>query len=100
MPLSRNAACAVNNTTDNTFATLIDFGLLEDTGGGCFCLHQTVADYARLQQIDATAQKRLAAYFIPYAQANAHDASIMNGEASNILAALDSARAHAQWPCS
>ncbi len=88
---SEEAALAVSQQAVETLDTLWDAGLLESNEEGRYTLHQTIADYARVQSQDTTAQQRLVSYIVPFVQQHAHDHSMLELEMSNILAALDAA---------
>ncbi len=86
---SEEAALAVSQQPVETLDTLWDAGLLESNEEGRYTLHQTIADYAQVQNQDATAQQRLVSYIIPFVQQHVQDYATLEREMSNILAALD-----------
>jgi ATP/maltotriose-dependent transcriptional regulator MalT len=68
---------------------LWDAGLLENRGIGRYTLHQTIADYVRLQGTDEAAQQRLAHYMHGYVQVHGRDYAAIELETTNILVAFD-----------
>jgi tetratricopeptide (TPR) repeat protein/transcriptional regulator with XRE-family HTH domain len=88
---SEEAALAVTGDTVETLDLLNDTGLLESSGSGRYTLHQTIADYARLQFTDATAYDRLISYITDFVDIHRKDYEILEIESRNILAALEAA---------
>jgi transcriptional regulator with XRE-family HTH domain len=86
---SEEAALAVSQQEAEMLDALWDAGLLESSSPERYTLHQTVADYARLQLQDTTAQQRLVHYMLHYVQQHKQDYEALELEASNILTALD-----------
>lgn len=95
---SEEAALAVCQVPADHLDRLVDSGLLESVGGGRYTLHQTIADYARLQ-LDgrATVEERMVRFFIVYVEAHRSDYSLLEQEMPNVLAALQLACTHEQW---
>ncbi|HEY7983498.1 MAG TPA: NB-ARC domain-containing protein [Ktedonobacterales bacterium] len=91
---SEEAALAVCDAPSETLDTLTDAGLLESAGPGRYTLHQTVADYARLEETDPFAQRRMATCFMTLAQRHAADYPVLEREIANILAAFQAAAGH------
>lgn len=85
---SEEAALAVATASPDQLDTLLNAGLLESGGSGRYLLHQTIADFAALQQPDPQAKKRFAAFFVHYAETHVDDAPALEPEVRNILAAL------------
>ncbi len=86
---SEEAALAVSQQQVEMLDALWDAGLLESSRPERYSLHQTIADYARLQLEDTTAQQRLVNYMLHYTQQHEQDYDALESEASNILTALD-----------
>jgi tetratricopeptide (TPR) repeat protein/transcriptional regulator with XRE-family HTH domain len=86
---SEEAALAVSQQQVEMLDVLWDAGLLESSGPERYTLHQTIADYARIQLQDTTAQQRLVNYMLQYVQQHEQDYDTLEPEASNILTALD-----------
>jgi tetratricopeptide (TPR) repeat protein/transcriptional regulator with XRE-family HTH domain len=88
---SEEAALAISQEPVETLDALWDAGLLESSGPSRYTLHRTIADYAQTQTQDLVAQQRLVNYMLPYIQTHKQDYETLELEASNILAALDTA---------
>jgi transcriptional regulator with XRE-family HTH domain/tetratricopeptide (TPR) repeat protein len=91
---AEEAALAVCNTSVETLDRLIDAGLLEGSGPGCYTLHQTIADYALLRLTDALAGERMVAFFNAFIESNKTNYHMLEGEMDNVLAALQIAYEH------
>jgi tetratricopeptide (TPR) repeat protein/transcriptional regulator with XRE-family HTH domain len=89
---SEEAALAVAHCDLDTLDTLTLSGLLEYSAAERYTLHQTIADYARLQLHDSAPYERLIRYVIEYVEAHRKDYELLEMENEIILAALD--RAH------
>lgn len=90
---SEEAALAVMCLPQEILDALSDAGLLESSGPNRYALHQTIADYARVQIEDSDVYRRLAAYFVAYLQQHASKYDLLDQESQNIHAALEAARA-------
>jgi tetratricopeptide (TPR) repeat protein/transcriptional regulator with XRE-family HTH domain len=88
---SEEAALAVSDLPVEALDELTDAGLLESSGPERYTLHQTIADYARAHLTDMEAVKRLIDYFVRYTEKHEEDYAALEGERSNILAALEAA---------
>jgi len=88
---SEEAALTIAACPVETLDLLTDTGLLETSGGDRYSLHQTIADYARLQLADHAPHERLIAYATAYAEQNRKAYDLLESESSNILAALEAA---------
>lgn len=89
---SEEAAVAVSALPVETLDELTDAGLLESSGPERYTLHQTIADYARLQLAvngDTPVTGRFVEYFVAYVEAHSTDYSALDRESSNILAMLE-----------
>jgi transcriptional regulator with XRE-family HTH domain/tetratricopeptide (TPR) repeat protein len=91
---AEEAALAVCDVPSQTLDTLTDAGLLESAGPGRYTLHQTVADYARLEETDPFAQRRMATWYMSLVQRYAADYQLLEREIANILAAFQAATGH------
>jgi tetratricopeptide (TPR) repeat protein len=91
---AEEAALAVCDTSVETLDRLIDAGLLEGSGPGCYTLHQTIADYARLRLTDALAGERMVAFFNAFIETNKTNYRMLESEMDNVLAALQIAYEH------
>jgi tetratricopeptide (TPR) repeat protein/transcriptional regulator with XRE-family HTH domain len=90
---SEEAACAVAACTEDTLDLLTDAGLLESSGSGRYCLHQTVADYARLHLEGTAVNARFITYAITFLEHPQTDYGRLEQESSVLLAALHVAAA-------
>lgn len=86
---SEEAALAVTASPVAILDDLIDTGLLESSGTDRYSLHQTIADYARLQLTDSSARQRLIAYITAFVEAQRKNYEILEIESGNILATLE-----------
>jgi tetratricopeptide (TPR) repeat protein/transcriptional regulator with XRE-family HTH domain len=80
------AACG-----DEILDQLSDTGLLENTSSDRYTLHQTIADYARINLQDEAPYERLIAYVTAYIEQHQTDYEELERESSIILAALEAA---------
>ncbi|MEO8970813.1 MAG: tetratricopeptide repeat protein, partial [Ktedonobacteraceae bacterium] len=85
---SEEAALAVTGLSPAVLDRLSDAGLLESSGPGRYTLHQTIADYARLQQNDAVARKRLVEYVTDYVETHEKKYDVLEQDIPVIFAAL------------
>lgn len=92
---SEEAALAITACPVAILDELTDTGLLESSGTDRYSLHQTIADYARLQLKDANAHQRLITYITGFVEAQRKNYEILEIESSNILAALEIANEQA-----
>jgi tetratricopeptide (TPR) repeat protein len=88
---SEEAAQAVASCPVETLDLLTDTGLLESSGSDRYSLHQTIADYARLQLNDHVPHERLIAYATAFVEQHRKEYERLEVESSNILAALEAA---------
>jgi tetratricopeptide (TPR) repeat protein/transcriptional regulator with XRE-family HTH domain len=82
------AALAVALTPVEALDTLADAGLLEGSGVGRYTLHQTIADYARLQRTDTLVEERMVSFYSLFVEVHATDYDALEREMDNILAAF------------
>ncbi|HEY1352844.1 MAG TPA: tetratricopeptide repeat protein [Ktedonobacteraceae bacterium] len=94
---SEEAALTVAGCNVETLDLLTDTGLLESSGSDRYSLHQTVADYARLQLRDYAAQGRLVTYITLFVEQHRKDYEILQIESNNILAGLEVAVEQAMY---
>ena len=87
----KEAAVAVCAAPLKALDTLIEAGLVEQSDVDRYTLHQTIADYARLQLTGTTAEQRMAEYYVSLVEAHELDYSLLEQETNNVLAALDAA---------
>ncbi len=77
---------------------LWDAGLLESSGPGRYCLHQTIVNYARTQAENSAAQQRLVAYVVAYVDEHQQNYEMLESEANILWAAMDIAARLEMWP--
>lgn len=94
---SEEAALAVAACDVETLDLLTDTGLLESSGSDRYSLHQTVADYARVQLRDYVPHGRLVTYMTRFVEQHRKDYQILQIESNNILAALEAAVEQAKY---
>jgi tetratricopeptide (TPR) repeat protein/transcriptional regulator with XRE-family HTH domain len=85
---SEEAALAVAQTSVETLDLLVDAGLLESCGFGCYRLHQTIADYARFQQANNSSEQRMAAYYADFVEVHARNFALLEQESVNLRTAM------------
>ena len=88
---SEEAALAVAACEAETLDDLADAGLLESSGSGRYTLHQTIADYARLQLTETAPTERLIEYANTFVETHKTDYELLDQESGIILAALEAA---------
>jgi tetratricopeptide (TPR) repeat protein/transcriptional regulator with XRE-family HTH domain len=94
---SEEAALAVTACTVEILDQLTDTGLLESSGSDRYTLHQTIADYARLQLSEASAHERLIIYITNLVETHRKDYEILEVESNNILTALEAANEQTKY---
>ena len=94
---SEEAALAIAACSVETLDLLTDTGLLEGSGSDRYSLHQTIADYARLQLSGYDAQERLITYIAAFVEEHRKDYEILESESNNILAGLETAVEQARY---
>lgn len=94
---SEEAALAVTVCSVETLDLLSDTGLLESNGNDRYSLHQTIADYARLQLTDYAPHERLITYITNLVEEHRKEYELLEIESSNILAALEDAAEQAKY---
>jgi transcriptional regulator with XRE-family HTH domain len=85
---TEEAALAVTEQESELLDMLADAGLLESRGPGRYVLHQTISDYARMQESDLDAVERFVNYFVALIKMYEQNYGILERESGNILAAL------------
>jgi transcriptional regulator with XRE-family HTH domain len=89
---SEEAALAVGGEPAETLDELWDAGLLESCNAERYTLHQTIVDYARVDQPpDLVALRRLVLYMFSFLEQHIQDSETLEIETMNILTALESA---------
>lgn len=91
---SEEAALAVADCDLDTLDQLTDTGLLESNSSDRYTLHQTIADYARIQLSDTTPLRRLVTYSTDFVTQYSKDYTILEAESRNILTAMEAAYQH------
>jgi tetratricopeptide (TPR) repeat protein/transcriptional regulator with XRE-family HTH domain len=88
---SEEAALIIADTTTDVLNMLTDASLLEVTETERYTLHQTIADYGKLQQKDMldTIEPRFTTYFVSYIEAHANSYQALSREIQHISLALD-----------
>ncbi|HEU5376179.1 MAG TPA: tetratricopeptide repeat protein [Ktedonobacteraceae bacterium] len=94
---SEEAALAVAACEVEMLDLLTDTGLLESSGSDRYSLHQTIADYARLQLSGYAAHERLVAYATSFVETHRKDYELLEVESNNILAALEATVEQARY---
>ncbi len=85
---SETAALAVIGQPVEVLDRLVDCGLVEPQKPGRYSLHQTITDYASLQEKGPGAAERMLAYFVEYTAGHADQFDDLELELNNIQAAL------------
>ncbi len=88
---SEEAALAVANVQPVSLDTLVDIGLVECLPPDRYTLHQTIADYARLQAENKDATLRLIDHFTIFAEKNKTHYPALDQEMVNLLYACEAA---------
>lgn len=92
---SEEAARAVcqlpQDILENQLDRLTDAGLLASVAPERYSIHQTIVDYALLQEEDREAMVRMVSYFADYAQRHHANYPALDREVTNLLAALQMA---------
>jgi tetratricopeptide (TPR) repeat protein/transcriptional regulator with XRE-family HTH domain len=85
---SEEAAIAVGMAQAEMLDLLTDSGLLEGSGPERYTLHQTIADYTRLQPIEEATSERFVSFFVSLVETRQNEYEYLELELQNILAAL------------
>jgi len=91
---SEAVALVVADVSTDVLDALEDTGLLELNGTDRYSLHQTIADYARLDAPDARAEQRLVLYNRDFVLTHRKDYARLEREATNTLTVLHLAMQH------
>jgi hypothetical protein len=91
---SEQAALFVTEVSADVLDSLSDAKLLESQGPGRYSLHQCIADYAALHNVQETAAQRMVEYFAHFVEAQQKDHESLLQESTNIFAALKLASKH------
>jgi tetratricopeptide (TPR) repeat protein/transcriptional regulator with XRE-family HTH domain len=87
---SESAALFVSGCTASILDRLLDAGLLESAGPDRYCLHQTIADYARMQLRDDHPWQQLIAYCThELVESYQTDETVLEQQCATLLAALE-----------
>lgn len=95
---SEEAALAVTASPAEVLDELADAGLLESSGSGRYTLHQTIADYARIQLHEDAPAERLIEYANTFVETHKTDYELLDQESSMILTALEAAHRLSKQP--
>jgi transcriptional regulator with XRE-family HTH domain len=95
---TEDAALAVTASSVEALDMLIDAGLLESSSEGRYCVHQTIADYARLQLQGQEAYEQLIAYALWVIERQQTDPDRLEQEWSTVLAALEAGHVLGKHP--
>lgn len=85
---SKDAILSVVALSSEGFEYLLNSGLIENSGNERYTMHQTIADYIRLEQPDLTAAQRMVEYFVNYAMKNRSNYDALGQEGNNLYAAF------------
>src|SRR5581483_11903317 len=88
---SEEAALAICDISDATFDALVDSGLVERCQQDRYQIHQTILDYARLQEPDPAVEERLIAFVIPFVERHAQEMHLLDQDLPLIITALEQA---------
>jgi tetratricopeptide (TPR) repeat protein len=92
---SDEAALAIcDGAPEETIDLLVDYGLIESYQSGRYCLHQTIADYARLHPPLRITVERFVTFFVQFVQQCAHNEHLLEREFHAIATALNLASQH------
>lgn len=86
---SEEAALAVTQAPAEVLDALVDAGLLESVSDERYSLHQTIADYTRLQRQSSEAQERLIAFVQDFLRVHASQYALLAVEHETIRSALE-----------
>lgn len=95
---SEKAALAVCDTSAEIFDTLVDSGLVELCQEERYQVHQTILDYARIQEADPKIEERLVAFFVPFVEKHLQDMQILEQDLHLITRAFELAFARRCYP--
>ncbi len=85
---SEEAALVVCAVPVEVLDVLSDAGLLENDRADRYTLHQTISDYARMEQKDNHAHFRMVTYFVSFIKQHQDMYTLLEQETTNILASL------------
>jgi len=89
--VTRQAALAVTNASNEVLDTLCNAGLLEQSGTNDYMIHTIIADYARSQGANPEANAQLARYGLDVIESYHANVTALHRESTIILAALEKA---------
>jgi tetratricopeptide (TPR) repeat protein/transcriptional regulator with XRE-family HTH domain len=85
---SEVAALDIAAVPDEVLDTLSDAGLLEQGGPGRYMLHQTIADYARLNRTNTAIEERMVAFFVSFIKDHQTNYNVLERETHNVQESL------------
>jgi tetratricopeptide (TPR) repeat protein len=88
---SEEAALTVIQSSAKVLDTLVDSGLVESIAPDRYAIHQTIADYASLEEAEPAAIERMVNYFMHYVENHAADHQALDVEFENILTTAETA---------
>ena len=88
---SEEAALAVMQAPSEVLDTLVDCGLVESMAPDRYTIHQTIVDYASLEEAEPDAIQRMVNYFVGYVENHASDYRALDLELENILTTAEMA---------
>lgn len=88
---SEEAALAVIQAPAKILDTLVDCGLVESIAPDRYTIHQTIADYASLEEAEPAALERMVNYFVRYVENHASDHQALDLELENIITTAEAA---------
>jgi tetratricopeptide (TPR) repeat protein len=94
------AALSVSQASVEILDHLVDCGLLESRPPNRLTLHQTIAEYARMEREDEDPKRRFVSFYVRLVGDHCLDFDVLDPEARNIFTALNTAEAlgmKAEW---
>ncbi|OGO19535.1 MAG: hypothetical protein A2Z14_06430 [Chloroflexi bacterium RBG_16_48_8] len=88
---SESAALYVSQVPVETLDHLVDCGLLESRLPNRLTLHQTIAEYARMEHDDENPGKRFVVFYVHQVEEHRLDFDVLDPDARNIVTALSNA---------
>lgn len=95
---SEEVALAICDVSATTFDTLVDSGLVEWCQQDRYQVHQTILDYARLQEGDPEVEERLIAFIVPFVERHREESQRLQQDLVLITTALERATALRRFP--
>lgn len=89
---SEESALAISESNPEVLDNLvIKYGLLDGVGVDRYTIHQTIADFARIELQDKKPLRRMVEFFKEFVSAHQNDFNTLTPEISNIFSALNAA---------